>query len=172
MLADLSFAIDAQHDKRSSLQDWYPGLQLDHTTRHKSCHLLRLICMSFDEQSAPNETRSLCERKEKTKKYSQKKNSPRMLFMAEFVVCNRRAARLEQRVVNLASWLQYNHTTKPKSCHVLLLICMSFDEQSTPTKTRSLCARKEKTKKYSQKTIPRECCCWPNSSFAIDAQQD
>jgi hypothetical protein len=25
LLADLSFAIDAQHDKRSPLQDWYPG---------------------------------------------------------------------------------------------------------------------------------------------------
>jgi hypothetical protein len=25
LLADLSFAIDAQHDKRRSLQDWHPG---------------------------------------------------------------------------------------------------------------------------------------------------
>jgi hypothetical protein len=59
-------------------------LQLDHTTRHKSCHLLWLICMSVDAQSAPNETRSLCARKRKGEKNNfLKKNSLRLLLLAE-----------------------------------------------------------------------------------------
>ena len=57
--------------------------------------------------------------------------------------------------------MQLDHTTRHKSCHLLRLICVSIDAQSPPTKTRSLCARKRKGKKISQKRIPRECCCWP-----------
>jgi hypothetical protein len=56
---------------------------LDHATEHESCHLLLLICMSFVQQSAPTETRSLFAIKEKRKMNSQKKNSPRMLLVAE-----------------------------------------------------------------------------------------
>ena len=61
-------------------------LELVHTTKHKSCHLLLLICMLFDDQSAPNETRSLCERKGKKEKQIHKKNSPRMFFAGRLVV--------------------------------------------------------------------------------------
>ena len=38
-------------------------LQLVHATKHQSCHLLLLICVSVAEQSAPTETRSLFVRK-------------------------------------------------------------------------------------------------------------
>ena len=72
LVAETSFAIDAQLDKRSSLRDFTSRLQLDHTTRNKSCQLLLLMRMSVDEQSEPTKTRSLCARKEKRKKNSQK----------------------------------------------------------------------------------------------------
>jgi hypothetical protein len=78
--------------------------------------------------------------KEQRKSIFTKKNSPRMLLLAEFVVCDRRTARQAQRAVKLASWLQHNHAKKHKSGDLLLLICMSFDEQYAPNKTRSLCA--------------------------------
>jgi hypothetical protein len=83
LLADLLFAIGAQHDKRRSLQDWHLGCSWTMATRHKSCHLLRLIWTSFDEQSPPNETRSLCARKRKGKNNLPKKNSPRLLLLAD-----------------------------------------------------------------------------------------
>jgi hypothetical protein len=170
LLADSLFAIDAQQDKRSSFARLASRLQLDHTTKHKSCHVLLLICMSFDEQSAPIETRSLCAIKGKRKKYSQKE-CPENVVAGRFVVCDRRAARQAQFVARLASRLQLVHTTKHKSCHLLLLICMSFDEQSAPIDTRSLCARKRKRKKIFTKRFPRECCLLADSSFGIDAQQ-
>jgi hypothetical protein len=74
------------------------------------------------------------------------------------VVWNRRAARQAQVAARLAPRAHPERTTKHKSCHLLLLICMSFDEQSSPIQTRSLCARKRRRKKYP--------------SFAIEAQQD
>jgi ssRNA-specific RNase YbeY (16S rRNA maturation enzyme) len=112
--------------------------QLEHTTRHKSCHLLRLICMSVDAQSRPNETRSLCARKEKTKKEFLEKEFPETVVAGRLFVCNRRAARQAQIVARLASRLYLTRTTIHKSCHLLLVICKSFDEQSPPTETRSL----------------------------------
>jgi hypothetical protein len=42
--------------------------------------------------------------------------------------------------------LQLVYTTSHDSFHLLLLIRMSVDEQSPPTETRSLCARKRKGK--------------------------
>jgi hypothetical protein len=114
----------------ATLASWW---QLGHTTSHKSCHLLLLICMSVDEQSAPTQTRSLFARKEKRKKNFSKKISPRMLFAGRNFVCDRRAARHAQVVATLASWWQLNHTISHKSCHLLLLICMSVDEQFAPT---------------------------------------
>ena len=116
-------------------------LQLDHITRHKSCHLLRLIRMSVDAQSPPTETRSLCARKGKR---FQKKEFPENVVAGRLVVCNRRAARQAQIVARLAS---LDHTTRHNSCHLLWLIRMWFDAQSASTETRSLCARKEKRKK-------------------------
>jgi hypothetical protein len=109
--------------------------------------------MSFDEHSAPIKTRDLCARKRKRKKYSQKE-FPENVVAGRFVVSNRRAARQAPLVARLVSRLQLVPTTKHMSCHLLLLICMSFDEQSAPIDTRSLCARKRKRKKYSQKEFP------------------
>jgi hypothetical protein len=49
---------------------------------------------------------------------------------------------------------------------------MSFGEQSAPTKTRSLCARKGKRKKNFLKKNSLRLLFLADSSFAIDAQQD
>jgi len=111
--------------------------------------------MSIDEQSATNETRSLCARKEKRKKEFLEKELPEtLLLLAEIVVCDRRGARQAQIVARLVPRLQLDHTTMHKSCHLLWLICMSVDAQSAPTETRSLCARKGKGKRIHKKEFP------------------
>ena len=109
--------------------------------------------MSFDEQSAPTKTRSLSARKEEWKKIHKKQFSENVVA-GRIVVRDRRAARQAKVVARLASRSQQVHTTKHKSCDLLLLICMSFDEQSALTKTRSLCARKEKREKIHKKEFP------------------
>jgi hypothetical protein len=119
-------------------------LQLDHTTQHKSCHLLLVICMSFDEQSPPTETRSLCGRQRKRKNNFTKKEFRETVVAGRIVVCDRRAARQAQIVATLASRLQLDHTTRHQSRHLLRLIRMSFDAQSATNETRST---KEKRKK-------------------------
>jgi hypothetical protein len=103
--------------------------------------------MSFDEQSPPNETRSLCARKEKRKKEFLEKEFPKTVVAGRLVDCNRRAAGQVKIVARLIPRLQLDHTTRHKSCHPLWLICMSLDVQSLSTETRLLCARKEKRKK-------------------------
>ena len=104
--------------------------------------------MSVDDQSAPIETRSLCATKEKIEKYFHEKEFPETVVAGRLVVCDRRAARQTCCIARLTSRLQLAHTTKHKSFHVLLLICMSVDDQSAPIETRSLCATKEKIEKY------------------------
>jgi hypothetical protein len=98
---------------------------------------------------------SLCEKRKKEKQFHEKE-FPENVVASRNVVCNRRAARQAQFVKTLASLLQLDHTTVHKSCHLLLLICMSFDAQSAPTQTRSLFVRKEKRKKNSQKRIHKK----------------
>jgi hypothetical protein len=90
LLAESSFAMDGHQDKRKSLQDWHPSCNWVHITRNRSCHLLLVICMSFDEQSTPTKTSSLCARKEKRKnarkekrKNNLQKRILRMLLLAE-----------------------------------------------------------------------------------------
>jgi hypothetical protein len=66
-----------------------------------------------------------------------------------------RLLRIAHRVPKLASRVQLDHTTRNESCLLLLLISMSFDEQSAPTKTRSLRTRKRKKgKTILQKEFP------------------
>jgi hypothetical protein len=103
--------------------------------------------MSVDEQSATNETRSLCARKEKWKKEFTEKEFPETVVAGRLVVCDRRAVQQAQIVARLVPRLQLDHTTRHRSCHLLLLIRMSVDEQSATNETCSLCARKEKRKK-------------------------
>ena len=105
--------------------------------------------------------RVLSVREKKKGKRIHKKEFPENVVAGRLVVCNRRAARQAQVVARLVPRLQLDHTTRHTSCHLLLLIRMSVNAQSATTETRSLCARKEKRKKISQKRIPRECCCWP-----------
>jgi hypothetical protein len=97
-------------------------------------------------------------KKKEEKQHLDEKNVTKCL-LAHLLVCNRRAARQAQFVAILTSRLQLDRTTKHESCHLLLLICMSFDQQSAPTKTRSLCARKEKKKKIQQKEFPKNVVC-------------
>ena len=138
-------------------------MELVHVIKHKSCHLLLLIRMSLDVQSAPIETVvPLCE-KEKRKKYFHKKEFPEtvvLLLLGRFVVCDRRAARQAQIVARLVSWLQHTHKSKDKSCHLHRRICMSFDTQSPSNKTRLLCARKGGEKEFHEKEFSEKfyCC--------------
>jgi hypothetical protein len=62
-------------------------MQLIYAKEHKSCLMLLLICMCFDEQSAPQPKRVLSVReKEKRKKYSHKE-FPETVVAGRFVVC-------------------------------------------------------------------------------------
>jgi hypothetical protein len=54
--------------------------------------------MSFDVQSASNETLSLCARKEKRKKYFLEKEFRMTVVAGRLVVCDRHAARQAQIV--------------------------------------------------------------------------
>jgi hypothetical protein len=93
---------------------------------------------------------ALCE-KENRKKEFHEKEFPVTIVAGRIVVCDRRATRQAQIVARLASRLQLDHTTRHKSCHLLWLICMSFDAQSAPNETRSLCARKRTGQKNFSK---------------------
>ena len=140
--------------------------------RHKSCHLLRLIRLSFDAQSAPNETRSLCARKRKGKNNLLKKNSPRLLLLADLLFAIDAQHNNRRLLQDWHPGCKLNNTTMHESCHLLRLICMSFDEQSAPNETRSLCARKGKKKNiFTKKNSPR-LLLLAESSFAIDVQLD
>ena len=83
LLAVLTLAIEEAHVTRwvVNLASWW---QLVYATRHKSCHLLLLLRMSFDEQSAiDHNVYSLCEKEEKTKiNFDEEMNSPRVLLPA------------------------------------------------------------------------------------------
>jgi hypothetical protein len=113
-------------------------------------------------------------REKKRGKRIHKKEFPENVVAGGIVVCDRRAARQAQFVATLASRLQLDYATRNKSCHLLLVICLTFDEQSAPTETCSLCARKEKkgisknilTKKNSSRLM-----LLADLTLAIDVQQ-
>jgi hypothetical protein len=112
--------------------------------------------MPFETQSASIETSSLFARKRKKERNNfDEKNSSPMLFACGIHRSRsiRTSSELLCRKTSTVSRLQLDHTTKHESCHLLLLICMSFDKQSAPTETRSLCARKGKKKNIFTKRI-------------------
>jgi hypothetical protein len=81
-LAELSFAIDAQHDKRRSLQDWYPGCNwtIPQGTSLAIC-FFRSACRSTRNLQQTKRVLSL--RKEKGKNNFPTKNSLRLLLLAD-----------------------------------------------------------------------------------------
>jgi hypothetical protein len=97
----------------------------------------------------------------KQEKYISQKEFPENVVRGRIVVCDRRAAGQAQLVARLAPRLQLDHTTQHESSHLLLLICMSFDQQSAPTVPYQK-KKKGKRKNEFTKRISRECCWWPN----------
>jgi hypothetical protein len=120
---------------------------VDHTKIIISFHLLRLICMPFDAQSAPTESLSLFARKEKRKKYFLEKEFP------ETVVAGRLVVLRSTRSTTSADRCKTGTPTATGPYHkAQVLPPASADlhavrRQSAPTESRSPCARKEKRKK-------------------------
>jgi hypothetical protein len=86
-------------------------------------------------------------REKKKGKIIHKKEFPETVGADRIVVCHQRAAGLNCGVVKLASRLQLDHTTRHKSCHLLLLVCMYVDDQSAPNRNAfSLCEKRKKEK--------------------------
>ena len=86
LLGETSFAIDAQHDKRRSLQDWYSGCNwtIPRGTSLATCFFCS-ACRSTRNPQQTKRVRSL--RKEKRKNNLPKKNSPRLLLLADLSCC-------------------------------------------------------------------------------------
>ena len=138
-----------------------PRLQLDHTTKHKSCHLLLLICMSFHAQSATNETRSLSEKRE-MEKIIYRKRIPRDCCC--WPTCRLQSTR------NTTSTVRCKTDTPVASGpyhDAQVLSPASSDPHVVPRAIRnkrnvfSLCEKREMEKIIYRKRIPRDCCCWP-----------
>jgi hypothetical protein len=88
----------------------------------------------------------------------------RMSFDAQSAsIWDRRAARQAQSAARLTSWSQQAHTTKHKSCHRLLLICMSFNEQiRTNQNAFSLCEKGKDEKRIHTKEFFANVVALPN----------
>jgi hypothetical protein len=83
--------------------------------------------MSINDQSAPTETRSLFARREKGKRIH-KKEFPKNVVAGRNGVCEEATEERPVALYNCHPGCSWYNTTKHKSCHLLLLVCMSIDD--------------------------------------------
>jgi hypothetical protein len=113
--------------------------------------------MSIDEQSATNETRSLCARKEKIGKNNlPKKNSPRLLLLADLSFAI--DAQHDKRS-SLQDWYPgCNWTISRGTSLATCFFCSACRSTSNPQQTKRVLSVREREK---EKIIPGDCCCSP-----------